>query len=45
MQDNYNKKELKVSALENGTVIDHIPQGVVLQVLSALQLEDFNDAI
>jgi len=45
MQDNYNKKELKVSALENGTVIDHIPQGVVLQVLRALQLEDFNDAI
>lgn len=45
MKDKNNKKELKVSALENGTVIDHIPQGVVLQVLRALQLENFNDAI
>ncbi|HHW59372.1 MAG: aspartate carbamoyltransferase regulatory subunit [Bacteroidales bacterium] len=44
MKDKYNKKELKVSALENGTVIDHIPQGVVLQVLRALHLENFDDA-
>jgi len=40
-----NKKELKVSAIENGTVIDHIPQGNVLQVMSILNLEDFEDQI
>lgn len=40
-----NKKELKVSAIENGTVIDHIPQGFVLQVIKILDLEDFQDQI
>jgi len=39
------KRELNVSALENGTVIDHIPQGHVLQVMNILNLEDFNDQI
>ncbi|RUA30682.1 MAG: aspartate carbamoyltransferase regulatory subunit [Bacteroidetes bacterium] len=39
------KRELSVSALENGTVIDHIPQGHVLQVMSILNLEDFDDQI
>lgn len=33
------RKELKVSAIENGTVIDHIPAGVVSQVMRILQLE------
>ena len=31
-----NKKELIVSAIENGTVIDHIPVDTVLMVLSIL---------
>lgn len=39
------KKELSVSAIENGTVIDHIPQGHVLQVMSILNLENFDDQI
>ena len=41
-----NKKiELKVSALENGTVIDHIPVGHVMKVIHILNLEDYNDQI
>ncbi len=40
-----NKRELKVSAIENGTVIDHIPQGAVMQVMKILNLEDFTDQI
>jgi len=39
------KTELKVSALENGTVIDHIPTGHVLQVMRILNLENFEDQI
>lgn len=39
------KRELKVSAIENGTVIDHIPQGTVMQVMNILNLENFNDQI
>jgi len=39
------KRELSVSALENGTVIDHIPQGHVLQVMNILSLENFDDQI
>ncbi|MDD3877465.1 MAG: aspartate carbamoyltransferase regulatory subunit [Bacteroidales bacterium] len=34
-------KELKVSALENGTVIDHIPSENVFQVIKILNLEKF----
>ena len=40
-----NKRELKVSAIDNGTVIDHIPQGAVLRVMKILNLEDFTDQI
>lgn len=40
-----NKRELKVSAIANGTVIDHIPQGTVLQVMQILNLENFKDQI
>ena len=36
---------LQVKALENGTVIDHIPQGVVQRVLNILGLEDFTEQI
>ena len=32
------RKELKVSAIENGTVIDHIPSGSVFQVIKMLEL-------
>ena len=39
------KRELSVSAIENGTVIDHIPQGHVLQVMNILNLENFDDQI
>ncbi len=40
-----NKRELKVSAIANGTVIDHIPQGHVLQVMRILNLEVFEQQI
>lgn len=39
------KRELQVSAIEHGTVIDHIPQGNVLRVMSILNLENFDDQI
>jgi aspartate carbamoyltransferase regulatory subunit len=35
------RKELKVSAIENGTVIDHIPSGSVFQVIKILNLTEF----
>ena len=34
-----NKKERLVAAIENGTVIDHIPANKTFQVSSLLQLE------
>lgn len=34
------RKELKVSAIENGTVIDHIPAEAVFQVINILGLSD-----
>ncbi len=37
--DTNNRKELKVSALENGTVIDHIPSRSVFTVIRILGLE------
>ncbi len=39
------RKELKVSAIENGTVIDHIPAGSVFKVMRILNLEQFNTQI
>ncbi|MCR5190658.1 MAG: aspartate carbamoyltransferase regulatory subunit, partial [Bacteroidales bacterium] len=33
------KKELVVSAIENGTVIDHIPSDKLFQVIRILHLE------
>lgn len=36
---------LIVKAIENGTVIDHIPQGVVQRVMSMLGLEDCEEEI
>lgn len=37
--DNINKKELKVSALENGTVIDHIPARALFHAIRILDLD------
>ena len=39
------KKELVVSAIENGTVIDHIPTNVVYQVIHILGLEEYQDEV
>ena len=39
------KKELVVPAIENGTVIDHIPTEVVYQVIHILGLEEYNDEV
>jgi len=36
------EKELKVAALRNGTVIDHIPSDKLFQVVSILQLKIYN---
>lgn len=37
--ENNKRKELKVSAICNGTVIDHIPAGKAFQVINILNLE------
>ncbi len=39
------RKELKVSAIEHGTVIDHIPSGMVFQVIKILNLEAYTEQI
>ncbi len=39
------KKELVVPAIENGTVIDHIPTDVVYKVIRLLGLENYNDEV
>lgn len=39
------KQELQVAALENGTVIDHIPSGRLFTVVSLLGLEHMNNNI
>lgn len=39
------KKELVVPAIENGTVIDHIPTESVYQVVHALGLEHYKDEV
>lgn len=38
-------RELKVSAIENGTVIDHIPSNAVFQVIRILKLESFGNMV
>lgn len=40
-----NNKELKVSAIENGTVIDHLPSQSVFQVINILNLEKSENQI
>lgn len=39
------KKELEVAALENGTVIDHIPSDCLFKVVSLLSLDKMNSSI
>ncbi len=43
--ENKKVKELKVSAIENGTVIDHIPSSAVFKVIRILKLEAFDDMV
>jgi aspartate carbamoyltransferase regulatory subunit len=40
-----NKEELKVSALQNGTVIDHIPSDKLMAVIALLHLEDIKTPV
>lgn len=44
-QENKPRKELVVSAIENGTVIDHIPTPSVFQVVRILNLDQFENQI
>ena len=39
------RKELKVTAIRNGTVIDHIPSDKSFQVISMLNLETYSNQI
>lgn len=43
--DPKHRKELKVSAIENGTVIDHIPSNNVFRVISILGLDKIESQI
>jgi len=45
MEKEESRKELKVSAIENGTVIDHIPAKSVFQVIRILNLSEGGDQI
>ena len=45
MENNKTRKELQVSAIENGTVIDHIPAKSVFQVVKLLGLESCKEQI
>ncbi len=45
MSANETRKELKVSAIENGTVIDHIPADVVFQVINILNLNNIRNQL
>lgn len=39
------RKELKVSAIENGTVLDHIPSNQLFKVINILKLNDCKNQI
>lgn len=45
MENKEQRKELKVSAIENGTVIDHIPSKSLFKVIKILNLDDSEDQI
>ena len=42
---NESLKELKVTAIENGTVIDHIPSDKLFQVMKILHLDTYKDMV
>ena len=42
---NERKKELVVSAIDNGTVIDHIPANEIYKVVKILNLDSYNDEV
>lgn len=44
-KENNNRKELVVSAIENGTVIDHIPNESVFKVINILNLHKLTDQV
>jgi len=45
MDKSESRKELKVSAIENGTVIDHIPNNNVFQVIRILNLHEVGNMV
>ena len=45
MENKETRKELQVSAIENGTVIDHIPVHAVFQVIRILNLDEADDMV
>jgi len=45
MDKSESRKELKVSAIENGTVIDHIPNTNLFQVIRILNLDEAGDQV
>jgi aspartate carbamoyltransferase regulatory subunit len=45
MENKETRKELQVSAIENGTVIDHIPVHAVFQVIKILNLDETEDMV
>lgn len=45
MENRETRKELQVSAIENGTVIDHIPVQAVFQVIKILNLDETDDMV
>lgn len=42
---NDRKKELVVSAIDNGTVIDHIPANEIYKVVKILNLDEYQDEV
>ena len=40
-----NEKQLKVSAIKNGTVLDHIPSGQLFKVIDILHLSECGNQI
>ena len=45
IKENKTRKELIVSAIDNGTVIDHIPAKSLFQVIKILNLEGFENQV
>lgn len=43
--ENERKKELVVSAIDNGTVIDHIPANEIYKVVKILNLDEYQDEV